>query len=192
MIERIVSSKVAKHPDAEMIHPWPHWLDVHGQPISDSHLKMLSKTWSAQTWEAYLTWYQMPRAESLVSPRRYDQLREQTTESLFGIAQSNADDALKDRISVYLDGLTEQQRQVIEMVFWQGRSERYVAHELGIRQQSVHRLKNRSLKKIRDLLREGVVSRIKRGEISPFSSDMGEANGNEVLDLAFGNLPQAG
>ena len=31
------------------------WLDLNGNPRSDTELKELSKTWSPETWEAYLT-----------------------------------------------------------------------------------------------------------------------------------------
>lgn len=168
------------------------WLQMNGKLTPDEYLKRLTPSWDAETWERYLAWYETPRAESLVSPRKYDQICEEATDSIFVNAQSNADDDLKNRVSVYLAGLTEQQRQVIDMIFWHGRSERFVARALGINQKSVHRLKFRALKKIGHLLKGGLTSRIMRGEISPFSTETGEVNGKKVLGLPLGDLPKAG
>lgn len=168
------------------------WLLENGDRTPDDHLKTLTPYWSAEIWESYLTWFETPRPESLIAPWRYDQICEESTESIFEFAQSNADDELKNRVAQYLAELTKQQRQVIEMIFWEGRSERFVAQSLGINHKSVHRLKLRALKKITHLLKGGPSSRLMRGEISPFSTETGDANGKQVLVLAEGTLPKAG
>lgn len=168
------------------------WLDSRGLPLTDDELRSVSRSWCAETWERYLAWYETPRAESLVTSRKYEKVCEESTESIFVNAQSNADDDLKGRISTYLEGLTEQQRRVIELTFWAGRSERYVARELGISQVSVHGLKKRALTKISGLLKGAISSRIMRREVFPLSAETGEVNGKKVLDLVFGDVPKAG
>ena len=105
-------------------------------------------------------------------------------------AQTNADDELKSVVSKFLLRLTPQQRRVIEMIFWDGRSERYVAEHLSINQKSVHRLKLRALSKIRDLLKGGLSSRIMRGETSPLINEGG--TNAEHLSLAKSHLAEAG
>lgn len=174
------------------VQPDQPWLLADGKITPDEHLKTLTPSWSAETWERYLTWFETPRSESLLTPWRYDQICEESTESIFEFAQSNADDDLKNRVESYLRFLTGQQRQVVEMIFWEGRSERYVAQQLGINHKSVHRLKLRALKKITQLLKGGPSSRLMRREISLLSTETGDTNGKEVLDLAEGALPQAG
>lgn len=175
-----------------VVQPEQPWLLANGKATPEKHLRELSSSWDANTWERYLAWYETPRSESLLPPRRYDQVCEVTTETIFARAQSSAGVGLKRRVDKYLASLTGQQREVVQLIFWHGRSERYVAEKLGISQQSVHRLKQRSLKRIKHLLKEGVASRIVSGEISSLITETGEVNGEKVLDLAFGSLPQAG
>lgn len=143
------------------------WLTSAGLEISREQLRKISESWDQETWEQYLTWYETPRSESLHPQRRYDQLCETSTESIFILAQSNSDNDLKKRVSTYLAVLTQQQRQVIEMIFWEGRSERHVARDLGINHKSVHRIKFRALKKISSLIKEGPSSRTMRGKFLP-------------------------
>jgi RNA polymerase sigma factor (sigma-70 family) len=89
-------------------------------------------------------------------PERYDRICESEEESIFStFAQSCADDELKEKISKFLLRLTPQQQRVIEMIFWDGRSERYVAEHMSINQKSVHRLKLRALSKIKDSYSRG-------------------------------------
>lgn len=175
-----------------IVQPERPWLLADGKITPDEHLKTLTPFWSVETWERYLAWYETPRSESLIPSWKYDQICEESTESIFEFAQSNADDDLKNRVESYLGLLTGQQRQVVEMIFWEGRSERFVAQQLGINHKSVHRLKLRALKKITHLLKGGPSSRLMRGEISLLSTETGETNGKKVFGLADGTLPQAG
>lgn len=174
------------------VQPEQPWLLTNGDKTQDHHLMTLTPSWSAEIWERYLTWFETPRSESLISSRRYDQICEESAESIFEFAQSNAEDELKNRVAQYLAELTGQQRQVIELIFWEGRSERFVAHQLGIKQQAVNRLKRRALKKISHLAKGGVSSRIMRGEISLLHAETGDTNGKKVFVLAEGNFPKAG
>lgn len=174
-----------------VVKPEAPWLLENEKVTPEAHLRTLTPYWNADTWEKYLTWFESQegqRAESLVPPRRYVEMCESQQESIFVFAQSNADDDLRARVGEYLTTLTDLQRRVIEMIFWDGRSTRYVAQALGIRHQSVSRLKVRAINKIRDLLQGGATSRIMKGESSPFQ----KGGSNEVrLQLAHGSLPEA-
>lgn len=167
------------------------WVLENGKVTPEAHLRTLTAQWSAEIWEKYLTWFENQdgqRAESLLPPRRYVEMCEVQQESIFVFAQSNADDDLRALISQYLLTLTEQQRRVIEMIFWDGRSERFVSQTLGINRGSVHRLKIRATNKIKDLLRGGCSSRIMKGE----NSSIQKGGSNEVrLQLAHGSMPEA-
>jgi hypothetical protein len=167
------------------------WLLENGKVTPEAHLRTLTPYWNAETWEKYLTWFESKegqRAESLVPPRRYVEMCESQQDSIFVFAQSNADDDLRALVSEYLLTLTEQQRRVIEIIFWDGRSERFVSQALGINRGSVHRLKIRATNKIKDLLKGGCSSRIMKGENSPIQ----KGGSNEVrLQLAHGSMPEA-
>jgi RNA polymerase sigma factor (sigma-70 family) len=176
-----------------IVQPEAPWLQQNGKHTPDEFLKTLTPTWSPELWEKYLIWFENhsgTRAESLVGTKKYDRACESEEESLFSaFAQSNADDELKNIIGRFLLRLTPQQRRVIEMIFWEGRSERYVAQALGINQQPVNRLKKRALSKIKDLISEGVSSRIMSGENSPLINEGG--TNAECLSLAKGHLAEA-
>ncbi len=164
------------------------WFLQNGKITPDEMLRHLTPTWSKATWEKYLAWWETQRPESLVSPWFYKKICEEQVESIFASAQSNADDELKDQVNGYLIGLSEPQKKVIEMIFWEGRSERYVAKHLGINQKSAHRLKIRALNKIRQLIEGGLSSRIMRGEIISLSLETGATNDETVLELAQSDL----
>lgn len=187
------SSKMPAQANEQMlaVKPEAPWLLENGKVTPEAHLTTLTPYWSAETWEKYLTWFESlegQRAESLLPPRRYIEICESQPESIFVFAQSNADDDLRALVSQYLLTLTEQQQRVIEMIFWDGRSERFVSQTLGINRGSVHRLKIRAINKIKDLLKRGCSSRIMRGENSPIQ----KGGSNEVrLELAHGSLPEA-
>lgn len=170
------------------------WLQQNGKPTPDEYLKTLTPDWSSEVWESYLSWFETQtgaRAESLVDSKKYDRICESEEESIFSaFAQTSADDELKAIISRFLLRLTPQQRRVIEMIFWDGRSERYIAELLSINQKSVHRLKLRALSKIKDLLKGGLSSRIMRGETSPLINEGG--TNAEHLSLAKSHLAETG
>ena len=172
-----------------IVQPEQPWLLLNGNSTPDEHLKTLTPAWNQATWEKYLDWYDVPRPESLVRPKTYRKICEATEESLFVNAQSNADDELKARVSSFLSKLTDQQKVVINLIFWEGRSEREVAELLKINHKSVHRLKVRALKKIRGLLVGGPASRIMKGKVNFAPVTTGVENG--VIDLAKGNIPKA-
>lgn len=170
------------------------WLQQNGKYTPEEYLKILTPEWSSKTWEKYLSWFENQsgtRAESIVNPKRYDSICEEQEESIFAAySQTSADGELKAIISKFLLRLTPQQRRVIEMIFWEGRSERYVAQALEINQQPVNRLKKRALNKIKHLLSEGVSSRIMKGENPPIMNEGG--TNAENLSLAKSPMAEAG
>jgi len=57
------------------------------------------------------------------------------------------------RIAVAIEELAEIQRQIIDGLFYRGKSQSEVGQELGISQRQVSRIKNRALSDLRDTLR---------------------------------------
>ncbi len=170
------------------------WLQQNGKHTPEEYLKTLTPKWRSETWERYLNWFENQdgtRAESIVDTKRYDKICESEEESVFAAySQTSADDELKSIISKFLLRLTPQQRRVIEMIFWEGRSERFVAEQLSINQKSVHRLKIRGMSKIKQLLKGGLSSRIMKGENSPITNKGG--TNAENLSLAKSPMAEAG
>lgn len=134
------------------------WFQMNGEVTPTEYLKTLTSSWDAQTWERYLSWFEersSRTSETLLPPRKYDKLCDELEESIFVNSESGADKDLRARVAEYLLTLTDHQRRILELIFWDGRSERYVAQQLGIKQSTVHTLKKRAFKKIRALI-EGV------------------------------------
>ena len=63
-----------------------------------------------------------------------------------------ADKLLLDMLIVALDELTEDERSLIDALFYQEKSERAVAKETGVSQNTVNYHKNRLLDKLRNLI----------------------------------------
>ncbi len=170
------------------------WLQQNGKHTPEEYLKTLTPEWSSKTWERYLNWFENQdgtRAESIVDTKRYDTLCEEQEESIFAAhSEISADDELMETISKFLMRLTPQQRRVIELIFWNGRSEREVAQKLGISGAAVHRLKLRALNKIKQLVKGVSSSRIMKGENSPIINEGG--TDAENLSLAKSPMAEAG
>jgi RNA polymerase sigma factor (sigma-70 family) len=52
-----------------------------------------------------------------------------------------------------LERLSERERQVINRLYWDGRTEAEIAHELGISRQAVSKIKQKAIQKLRKLLK---------------------------------------
>lgn len=140
------------------VHPEQPWLCENGKRLSDEQIKTVSKSWDAITWEHYLCWFESPMAETLIPERSYDRKAEAMIETIFVRTQSHADDSLRNRVGKVLDGLTVKQRRIVEMTFWQGKSERQIADELNLSRSTIKVTKRRALSKLATLLRAAVIA----------------------------------
>ena len=168
-MDSIKMSAQANEQNNIIVQPDAPWYQLNGDATPDEHLKMLTPSWDAKTWEKYLSWldsHNPQTTETLLPPKKYDELCDQTEESIFVNAESGADSDLRSFVAKYLMQLTPQQRRVLEMIFWEGRSERFVADSLGIKQPAVHAIKKRAFNKIRKLIEGGYRLPYMRGLIS--------------------------
>ena len=169
------------------------WLDARGFPLSDAKLKIVSSSWSAETWENYLKWYESPLAESQIHPREIKEISERQCESIFIQAQGVADSPLQRLVHSTTEELPPRQREVVELTYWHGLSERTIAFDLRISRSAVQKLKSKALKRISASLRRGLSTfPLMRGEIVPLQSPTGGPDDKSVLELAQGTIPQAG
>ena len=81
----------------------------------------------------------------------YDALENAPSSSVFDFDRRQVYPELYDAI----DRLTPLQHEVIYHIYFEGKSERAIAAEMGIKQQSVHQHKVNALKKMRKLLKGG-------------------------------------
>jgi RNA polymerase sigma factor (sigma-70 family) len=168
------------------------WLDTRGFPLSDAELKFISPLWDAETWELYLKWYESPLSESQIYPREFDEIAERQCESIFRWAQEFTDSPTQRLVRLTIENLPPRQREVIELTYWQGLSERTIAFDLRISRNAVRKLKSKGLKRICASLRRGLPTfPLVRGEIHSLDIPTGRAHDKNVLDLAQGAIPKA-
>lgn len=127
------------------------WLCKRGFALPDEQLKLISKTWDHDTWERYLKWIETPRKESLVTHKKFKQLLKN-----YSLAElheeSELDETLHNLLTYALNSLTPKQLEVITLIFWEGRTLRYIAEQMGIHWTSVRETRDQALKKIKNKL----------------------------------------
>ena len=125
------------------------WLDQNGLPLCDSKLKLVSKRWDQKTWDEYLSWFECPRRESLIKTSAYQEALDKMEESIFSLATSEESNNSKVCVDEFLAMLTPKQKIVIEMTYWQNKSEREIAKHLGVSRGTIRDIKKNALTKIK-------------------------------------------
>ncbi len=166
------------------------WLDCKGHVISDEELKAISKDWDQLIWEKYLESLDVTLSDRQPRPCDYDEMAEKMEHTCFEFSQTDADDETKDKITQLFRQLSPQQQKILKMIFWEGRSERFIAQNLRVSRYTIKTLKKRSLKKLSALLKQvSPISPLMRGK--EYSLKQGGDNDKGVLSLAKRHLPKA-
>lgn len=142
------------------------WLNAKGHVLSDKELKEVSQHWDQATWDKYLDSLDHGLSEQQLNPYDYDDISEKLEFSCWEFSQSDADDQSKHLIKKICKKLSPQQKKIIEMTFWHGRSERFIAKEIKISRSTVYITKRRALKQLNALLGSSMsaISPLMRGE----------------------------
>lgn len=140
----------SKEMEPDTIYKMP-WLDSSGKALSEDQLRLMSKTWDSETWARYLKYFEPIQKEKLVSVGRFQKELNRNPENIF-LRASSGSPIETSRLKHLLDGLTERQRQVIEMNFWRSMSQREIARALKLSQSTVAEIKAAAIKKLRELV----------------------------------------
>ena len=141
------------------------WLDENGNPKSDKQLKEISKTWSESTWEDYLRAFESESKESLLEdPLEVENLSTYDHEYFWKLVDRDKTKErslkrLRDIIQICLGEISPRERTVLRKIFWEDKSERNIANELGISCGSVNVFKKRGLSKIKYFIMTGRLHR---------------------------------
>lgn len=175
------------------IHETP-WLDRRGFPLTKAQLSFISRAWDAETWEQYLQWFETPLKESQVPAWQFDKIAEQQSDSIFASTQEDSDSDTRRFLQRLIDGLPIRQREVIELAYWDGLSEREIGERLLICRGTVRCLKGKAIKRLSAAIRhEGTPTfPLMRGQVVSLNNSTGGADDKDVLELAEGAIPQAG
>ncbi|MEK6624854.1 MAG: sigma-70 family RNA polymerase sigma factor, partial [Bdellovibrionota bacterium] len=115
--------------------------------------------WDQKTWEEYLSWFEFQLREVQVSPKVYDQMTDNLEESIFALTSSSENSQVIANFKQFLAALTPKQKIVIEMIYWQNKSEREIANHLGVSRPAIQNIKKRALAQIELMIKnDGGVS----------------------------------
>ena len=132
------------------ISPTTPWLNKKGFFKNDYQLKKISQKWDEKTWEDYLSSLEPEQSESLISPYRYDILKEEFPFPWYEIRpDSKRTKNLKKPLHNALHWLSEKQLKIIFFIFFKGLSVRETALRMNISPTGVENLKTRALNSLK-------------------------------------------
>ena len=173
------------------VHSEKPWLNQKGHALSEYDLKEVSKGWDQETWEKYLNSLDGTLSDQQLKPYEYDYIAENAELTCWDLSQTSADDEVKRFVANLLKDLSPRQQRIIQMNFWEGRSEHYIAEELRISRSTIYVLKKRILRKLaRQLKGVSAISPLVKGEENSSVTKGGTDEGNHLL--AIRHLAEAG
>jgi DNA-directed RNA polymerase specialized sigma subunit len=146
-------SESDEHPNGTETNGPKPWENEDGETLTDDKLRSVCGTWSPETWEAYLETLESPQRESLFSNfervlHRKDRLR--TMEAYYD--DSHCQDRIWPGMYRALDRLTFRQRQLINLVFFEGRTLRDSAKQTHLSYRVARRVLQRALDRLKSSL----------------------------------------
>ncbi len=133
------------------------WLDKNGKAKRDQELKRICQTWSASTWEAYLSTLDIPLREQLIPTQELNKIThsESYAEVYQGLLQQSEYPKFEKELDSASRTLAATERKVIHLIFWDKLSLQETANLLGVHKSSVVIYRERALKKLcNKLIRE--------------------------------------
>ncbi len=132
------------------------WLDQNGEVLHDDILREISKNWTTNIWESFLSeTVDRSQTEKLVSPKAYQAIVEEMIEPVW--VDLDEADPLDTKVRAQVrramrSYLTHQQQIIIRLIYWEDQSNREIAKSMGVTETQVRVQKRRSLNKLEDLL----------------------------------------
>ncbi len=121
-------------------------------------LRSESKNWTSKEWEEYLQTIEHQRSESLIHPKKYEELKEENPFLFKNHEKNNLNYELILKLKKALETLTFKQKKVIKMLFWDNFTESEIAKKLGKSRSSIRNTKTQGLQRLK----------LKLGTLSPY------------------------
>ncbi len=142
------------------------WVDVNGDELGTDQIRELSPSWDAETWEAYLTWRESERHESLVAPAHYDELVDAQTENIFSQVHGSSPEMDRKICDELLNTLAPRDAEILRMIYFEGKTERQIALTLDLSRAAIQKIKKLALQRLRARAGAKVrTRRIMRGQV---------------------------
>lgn len=164
------------------------WLDHSNNILSDEALKEAGRSWSAETWDAFLKDTVTKNASrNEVSPAYLEEACERDNR-LWDSTSSSIPSEVRTELVEAIGRLPKRSRQVIRGTFWNDFSEREIAKWLKLSRNSVREIKARSLKKIRSLFQKTLPTHAYLIEGSKVSTQKHRSKHEQVLEVYGADL----
>lgn len=139
--------------DKNINQPARPWLKSNGTIKSDEQIRTLSKNWSLETWEQFLS--ETVDNEEAYQREEPNYVSEESldcfTESIWDGADSDRMDFIATELrKICRNSLTPHQQHIIRGFYWNRLSERELAEKFWISRSSVRTQRQRALEKIRE------------------------------------------
>jgi RNA polymerase sigma factor (sigma-70 family) len=126
------------------------WLDHRGHHRCIDDLIEMSASWNFKDWEKYLKSLEGGREGKSLRSRTFRKISEHQTKSVFDLyAEKSSPTALQKFIEAALEVLSDKQRDVIRLTFFEGLSLDQAAECLNLGKSTVFEHQKSALKKLR-------------------------------------------
>jgi len=122
--------------------PWLTASEVE-RPLND--LKIISKSWDLQTWNAYLNWYEFSRKDKLVTTEHYNSLGESVEKNIFEEFGYKTCSKLQSFCDQLLATLPNHHERILREIYLEGKTFVQVAHELKRSRSNITYHKNKAI-----------------------------------------------
>lgn len=123
------------------------WTDKDGRLLSEQELESASKDWSEETWDQYLKTLEVSLKES--QNLDFGSLAHSLCENPFLYSQTTSNEELKTIVEEGLLVLTDLERRVLRLIFFESKSEREIATQILVSRSRIQNLKRSALKKLK-------------------------------------------
>jgi RNA polymerase sigma factor (sigma-70 family) len=125
------------------------WLDNRKRELPTEELKEISKSWSLKTWKDYAYSLDHPASGLQLAGRGFKKISSNLSKSIFDIySQRPACGDLQAFIQGLLGLLSKRERQIIELIFFEGRSTEEVAAKFEVSKSTIQHHKKNAISKL--------------------------------------------
>lgn len=129
------------------------WLDHRGRELPTEQLKEISKCWDNKTWQRYADSLEIQPEGKILKPGEFRKIQDQQTKNIFSInGESTSAPMLVECVKKAVSRLSKRQREVVDSMFYGGKSIEETALELGLSKPTVYEYKKQALAKLKGVL----------------------------------------
>ncbi|MFK7824491.1 MAG: sigma factor-like helix-turn-helix DNA-binding protein [Oligoflexales bacterium] len=164
------------------------WLDADGNVYPNAKLMELKRNWSLSTWEEFLqAEVDVSRQEALLhSPNHIENCSRGFGEIVKEMDTEDHYPRLQKQIRQYLKRLSKKEQQILDAIFWEGKSQRQLAKETKVSRTAITNTRDRALKKLGTFFVENLSARISAKELLKAQQELLAKGNNDDIEASAG------